>query len=994
MAKTRWQDLVDFSGIQETEKQVQELGKEFQNLFKNIRSLSQSTNQEIQKNIQVFKDLRAQLTTLNTSTEPNRDRIAEIAQETIKLDQVQTNLKQTQQAQINTVSNLNKTYKGLREELSREKKALEDSNIATKEGRQEAEKAARNIQKLSLETRDLQKATRGANSSLTAAKGSYNALQIETEQLRRRLRNLEGGIEGTSQEFDQLQKRIAQNTQKLKDFDAGIGQNFRNVGNYPDLLEQVKSSFGGAFGAIPTGGVGIALAGLAALGAGLNALSKDILEFSKFMRQTQAITQQTGEELEKTTSALLATTQTFDQDFNEVLRAANAVSNEFGEDLDSVIEKINIAFVSGADLSGDLLDNLREYATQARSANLTLDEFINLNIESARRGFFNDKLIDAIKEVNLRLGDLNKAQRDSLNTLGDVGREVERLFLTGNQSEAIRLLSSEIVKLGNAGKNTQPIIANLFGAPGEDLGTKGIEVLATFDELNTELNDYQKLVIENAKASEEYNQAVLTLGQGFDLLNSEVGLLVKNIQIDLVNALNDLVGTSSVELRRATEDARRWAETIGDEEIAKTLDEIRPKIKQNADEVERLAKVANLEGDATLAAGQKAVERIEVLTAENMKFTALIQTLEARQTEIKRREEQERLRLERERLQQQELQVKRLKEIEQEQQNGLQNVVEISRKERESLIDVQEARDLIFKSRKKQEDLQTQIERKEAEERVRIAREEEERKKELRLEFSNLTFFGLDTLGTQLFTNNQIRRENELAALEQQSSAELELAGDNERAKDEIRKKFDEERKALQTQQAEAEKRRARFNILLSIAEGIARAIAASPVTFGLPFSAFVAAQGAIQLAAASTQPIPQFEEGTDGKTHKGLAVVNEQFNTKGSEVFKTDGKYYTLNTDGPALVNFDRPTEVIGYDDLAKLSLNNANMFETEKMYKRTTAGILRPNSNNSVNLEKKLDNINSSIKNLSIGISVNGKKQKAYKMSRMRNLNIVQYG
>lgn len=57
--------------------------------------------------------------------------------------------------------------------------------------------------------------------------------------------------------------------------------------------------------------------------------------------------------------------------------------------------------------------------------------------------------------------------------------------------------------------------------------------------------------------------------------------------------------------------------------------------------------------------------------------------------------------------------------------------------------------------------------------------------------------------------------------------------------------------------QAKAAKAQAIFEIGLSIAQGIANAIAASPLTGGLPFTAIVAALGAVQLAVASSAPIP-----------------------------------------------------------------------------------------------------------------------------------------
>ena len=963
VAKTRWQDLFDDSGIKETEQLVVDLSKDFQELFKNIRSFSQATNQEIAKNIQIFKDFRAQLSVLNTSTDQSRDEISRIAQETLQLDQAQTRLKETQQAQVNIVSNLNKSHKSLREELAREKKALNEANIATKEGRQEAEKAARNIQKLSVETRDLQKATRGANSTLNAAKGSYNALQLETEQLRRRLRSLEGGIGNTSQEFRDLQERIAQNTQKLKDFDSEINQNFRNVGNYPDLLSQLKDSFGGVFAA--GGPVAIGAVALAGLTAALKALGAEIIEFNGLLKQTQDITGQTGKQLQQTTAAIKTTADTFDQDFNEVLRAANAVSKEFGTSIDEVIDQIQIGFAAGADISGDFLDNLREYAPQLRQAGFSLEDFLKLNILTAKEGAFNDKLVDTIKEVNLRLGDLNKGQREALRSLGDVGVEIERLFVSGRQRDAILLLTKEISNLERQGKNTQPVLSNLFGAAGEDLGTRLVGIISQVDKFNIQLTASQKLTLESVKANEAYNQALADLGESFIGADTELSIFITNIKTNLLVVLNEVLeffegesGLANV-IKNSFRNALGFI-TGGLSEIAIALGKFRVEVNNLADAVQ---------SDFDVPIDTSGLDALNLLLDDINKKEAQLAT--EREFRAKEREKQ-------------------LKKIQEEQKKVLDNVDVILRKEREGSIDLQEARNLIFESRKRQEELQTKIQEQESEKRIKNAEEEERRKQEIRQDFLSASFQATETIGNQIFTNNQIRRENELAALQEQFNADLELAGDNERAKMELQKQFDEERRRVQLEQAEAEKRRAIFNILISTAEGITKAIALSPLTFGLPFSAFVAAQGAIQLAAASSQPIPQFEEGTDGKTHKGLAIVNEQFKSKGSEVFKTNGKYYTLNTDGPALVNFDRPTEIIGYKDLENTGINPE---ETDFLYRKTTASLMNSSRSDSLNeLRRELKDINGSIKNLSFGITVKGKKQGSYKMHQMTTLNIIQ--
>ena len=79
------------------------------------------------------------------------------------------------------------------------------------------------------------------------------------------------------------------------------------------------------------------------------------------------------------------------------------------------------------------------------------------------------------------------------------------------------------------------------------------------------------------------------------------------------------------------------------------------------------------------------------------------------------------------------------------------------------------------------------------------------------------------------------------------------------------------------------------FEIGISTAEGIMKAVAASPLTGGLPFSAIVAAMGAVQAGAVLAQPLPKASKGLllKGKSHAmggipieaegGEAIINKR---------------------------------------------------------------------------------------------------------------------
>lgn len=93
-------------------------------------------------------------------------------------------------------------------------------------------------------------------------------------------------------------------------------------------------------------------------------------------------------------------------------------------------------------------------------------------------------------------------------------------------------------------------------------------------------------------------------------------------------------------------------------------------------------------------------------------------------------------------------------------------------------------------------------------------------------------------------------------------------------------KDLEKEQKKIARQQAIREKAMSMFQIAINTALGIMKAVAASPLTGGLPWSAIVGAMGAIQLAAVAAQPIPKAARGRKikGRSHAqgGELVVAE----------------------------------------------------------------------------------------------------------------------
>lgn len=163
----------------------------------------------------------------------------------------------------------------------------------------------------------------------------------------------------------------------------------------------------------------------------------------------------------------------------------------------------------------------------------------------------------------------------------------------------------------------------------------------------------------------------------------------------------------------------------------------------------------------------------------------------------------------------------------------------------------------------------------------------------------------LNGLVTAIFAtqNAELKEQTDtrIGDLQEAYDKEIAAAGDNEKLKANIKDTYDKRRRKVERdavieqaklarKQAEANKLFTIFNIIVQTASAISKAIDASPLTFGLPWSAIDAALGAAQIAVVAAQPlppIPKFAEGVIKINGKGTETSDDipAFLSKGESV-------------------------------------------------------------------------------------------------------------
>ena len=127
------------------------------------------------------------------------------------------------------------------------------------------------------------------------------------------------------------------------------------------MIRSVKS-FGAALIGLAANPVVLAIPGVAGAGAAFKWFydyNQGIAEATRLTKEFMGID---GDALVSVRNSIQATADTFGKDYKEVLSTVDALMAQYGISAEEAIKVVNDGFVAGADLSGDMLSKLQQYA--------------------------------------------------------------------------------------------------------------------------------------------------------------------------------------------------------------------------------------------------------------------------------------------------------------------------------------------------------------------------------------------------------------------------------------------------------------------------------------------------------------------------------------------------------------------------------------------------------------------------------------------------------
>ncbi len=462
------------------------------------------------------------------------------------------------------------------EEYEESFSALEKDILNTKDAMQVTQRAVKNLIVANNENNDSLRSLRAQLSQLTSAYDRMSEAEREAakgKELLKHIQDLQNQIRPLEEATGRFQRNVGNYQQSIVNAVAAMNPLAARLVSIVDLSDETAGGFtkiktsAQAFGktllSLLKNPAFLAIAGIAAAGSAFKFwydYNKGLIEATRLTKQ---FTDLSGEELVSYRSEVQAVADTFNKDFVEVLRAANALQKQFGITSQEALDALKEGFINGADINGEFLKNVKEYSTFFKEAGLSAEEFIAINVQTEKQGLFSDKGIDAIKEATIRLREMTTATSTALEGIGISSKRVQEELQNGSKTtfDIIREVSAKLNELPDSASSVGAALADIFGGPGEDAGLAYIRTLSQIDtDLDTisgktgEVAELNRMLVDSQTNLNTQVALLFEAGSGFDRFITKIKSGWNNFLADFLSGVRMIFeSTDDKNMRKITE---------------------------------------------------------------------------------------------------------------------------------------------------------------------------------------------------------------------------------------------------------------------------------------------------------------------------------------------------------------------------------------------------------------------------------------------------------
>ena len=460
----------------------------------------------------------------------------------------------------------------LRQSTTEEEKQTERYRLAMTKSEEAIKRAKTQMREMSREVQSTLKVEKETGKTIDLLNASYNQLSATYTQMKLRINQMSAAQREANREYIESSKQVYD---RMKQLQEETGKHQLNVGNYENaILSAVgaNNQFARSLIAVGSGSVSasaamkafsasllplltnpvfLAIAGVAAVGAAFKFWSDYNDGISEATRLTREFLNANGiiatnEQLSAMRSEIQAIADTYGKEYKETLQAVDTLMSQFGVSAASAMDVLNKGFAAGADLNGDFLQKLQQYAPALRDAGVSMDELVSL-IAQTRSGIFSKEGLDIIVRASKSLRDMSSATKDALQGIGIDADELARKLASGELSMlgAIKQVSEGLKGVSENSQEAGAVIDNIFGKKGTAAGQQQAKAIA---DINTSLQgvlqttgEYGELQLQIEEQQKRINQATEQLFgmNGWDVMKKQAELYALSA---LASVLQGIVG--------------------------------------------------------------------------------------------------------------------------------------------------------------------------------------------------------------------------------------------------------------------------------------------------------------------------------------------------------------------------------------------------------------------------------------------------------------------
>lgn len=419
--------------------------------------------------------------------------------------------------------------KSLKDEQKKLSEEVKKGNITQEEAYKKRIEIESQYRQTKATVQELTRVLNNQDKELNAAEGSYQQLSLQLEQVKMAYKQLTDE-EKNSPMGEAMLAEIDKMDAHLKDLSADMGEFQRNVGNYAiaagdyvDVMLKavgVNGKFGNSLKMLAGEGGGDIIAGLTtklkALGATLkvfltNPVILSILgiggaiaafkwwyDYNKGLMEATRLTREflgvTGDELVDVRSEIQAVADEWDKDYKDVLEAVDVLMCQYGTDSREALDVVRGGFQAGADYSGNMLANMKNYAPIFKDMKLEGSKLAAV-LAQTRSGIFNEQGLQMMQMATKRLREMSTSTQKSLEAIGISTEEWKKKLESGeaNFFDYLQAISKKLGELPQESNEVGNVLKDVFGRNG---AAGGMELVKYFGEMTTSLEDVKKVTGE------------------------------------------------------------------------------------------------------------------------------------------------------------------------------------------------------------------------------------------------------------------------------------------------------------------------------------------------------------------------------------------------------------------------------------------------------------------------------------------------------------------